>query len=159
MNLAESTVKIHVQHILRKLEEQAPPVAVSLAESLALDPSVELHQGASAQIRNLGLLDRRRDATGRWRWFVSLPAGVELRRLAEVAEQEKMRLSREIHDVLGQELTGLWRRRFGSWRWSRPLHQLRHPAQARSLPGNDRSMTSPRARHPRPGLRPGARTR
>jgi PAS domain S-box-containing protein len=28
-------------------------------------------------------------------------------RLAEVAEQEKMRLAREIHDVLGQELTGL----------------------------------------------------
>jgi signal transduction histidine kinase len=28
-------------------------------------------------------------------------------RLAEVAEQEKMHLSREIHDVLGQELTGL----------------------------------------------------
>jgi PAS domain S-box-containing protein len=28
-------------------------------------------------------------------------------RLADVAEQEKMRLSREIHDVLGQELTGL----------------------------------------------------
>jgi oligopeptide transport system ATP-binding protein len=29
----------------------------------------------------------------------------------------------------GQELTGLWQRRFGSWRWSRPLHDLRRRMQ------------------------------
>ncbi|HVR62047.1 MAG TPA: oligopeptide/dipeptide ABC transporter ATP-binding protein [Polyangia bacterium] len=29
----------------------------------------------------------------------------------------------------GQELSGLWRRRFGAWRWSRPLRQLRRRMQ------------------------------
>ena len=29
----------------------------------------------------------------------------------------------------GQELSGLWRRRFGTWRWSRPLHDLRRRMQ------------------------------
>ena len=29
----------------------------------------------------------------------------------------------------GQELCGLWRRRYGTWRWSRPLHELRRRMQ------------------------------
>ncbi|HEX3695414.1 MAG TPA: oligopeptide/dipeptide ABC transporter ATP-binding protein [Polyangia bacterium] len=29
----------------------------------------------------------------------------------------------------GRELSGLWRKRFGTWRWSRPLHDLRRRMQ------------------------------